>query len=347
MLESFAFRLSMDCRACRISMPVNGIVESVRCYHCGETSALGRFFFKDHLDRCFVEAEEMAPGAMKDESRTHLGAAVRLSYGRGAPHCPTCPTAPIEPALVIESVAKGGCFCGKCGKSVRVRPADALLSAVHPGARFAVSEHALDETAQALSAKTKPVMFQCMSCGGALHVDGNARVVACSYCKSDNYLPDGLWQMLHPVPKPEVFFLLCEIDGPEDRLARARQPNLPAPEYERLAQDRDLRVVQAVAANPHAPPTLLRWLCGNRHRSVLEGLAANPALPLDMVQAMAKSDDAEFRAIAATNPALSHELLRDLAHDPNPAVVSAAHARIEQLKAQGVNVEGFFARLFG
>jgi hypothetical protein len=35
-LVGFALRVSIGCRACRISVPLNGIVASARCYHCGD-----------------------------------------------------------------------------------------------------------------------------------------------------------------------------------------------------------------------------------------------------------------------------------------------------------------------
>jgi hypothetical protein len=218
---------------------------------------------------------------------------------------------------------------------------------MHPAARFVVGETAPDAGGQELQARRAPVVFQCMSCGGALHVDGSKRLVACTYCHSDNYLPDGLWQMLHPVPKAEAFYVVCQVESVEERRLRAGRSALTPAECIKLADDDDLGVRQALAANPVAPPEALQKLKWDKHRRVLEALAGNPNLPEHIVQEMADSSDVEFRVLAARNPRLPLGHLKKLAEDPMDEVKRAARARIEELRAQGVHVGGFFARLFG
>src|SRR6185437_12497888 len=42
-------------------------------------------------------------------------------------------------------------------------------------------------------------VFYCANCKAPLPVDGSNRVVKCQYCATDVYLPDDLWQRMHPV----------------------------------------------------------------------------------------------------------------------------------------------------
>ncbi len=45
-----------------------------------------------------------------------------------------------------------------------------------------------------------PVSFACPECGANLKItSADARILECSFCKNDLYLPDALWFALHPV----------------------------------------------------------------------------------------------------------------------------------------------------
>jgi len=347
-LLAFALRCSVDCRACRISIPLNGFVSSARCYHCGEQNDFPSTFWPCALQIDYLyEALAMAAGERRKSA--HLESGTHVEYGHGPIVCTHCKSGQIEPSTIAASVARGECACRQCGASVRARAADATCFSIHPTARFVVGECAPDGAGQALQAKTKPVVFQCMSCGGALQVDGSKRLVACQYCSNENYLPDGLWQLLNPVPKPELFYLVCEVESIDERRARASNTALSPAELASLAVEQDEWVRHAVAQNPATPPAVLKKLAFDPSRRVLEGLAQNPRLPDELVAQMAASDDAEFRAFAAYNPRLSHERLRELADDSNPRVAQAARTRIGVLRAQGIELapKGFFAKLFG
>jgi hypothetical protein len=227
MIESFPIRLSVDCQACQTSIPVNGVVESVRCYHCGETNPLGQPFWTWALSpECFAEALTFEPGNATEHKvmgrRSH-----RLAYGRRIPRCQVCTGPDLDERVVVSAAAAGQCACTGCGAGIRVRDADALCRAIHPNARYMVGETADDAAAQALQKQTSPVMFACMGCGAGLRIDGTSRAITCTFCNASNYLPDGVWQQFHPVPKPQTFFFLCEFDAAaRDQLAR--QAALPA-----------------------------------------------------------------------------------------------------------------------
>lgn len=343
----FALRCSVECRACRISIPLNGLVRSARCYHCGEVNTFSEQFWTTSLGRSVFDA---ALGMASLERRRETAAnGFLVEFGHQPITCPRCDGAPIDGATLGPVAAAGAYACAQCGATVRVRVADALALALHPTARHVVAETAPDAAAQALQSHAKPVVFQCMSCGGGLEVAGAKRLVSCQFCNADNYLPDGLWQILRPVPKPELFYLACEVESSDERRARAARLTLRPEELASLACDVDKLVRRAIAQNPTTPPELLKTLARDASRTVLEGLAENPNLPDALLESMAASEDEEFRFLAARNPRLPHARLLSLAEDPRPRVAEAAHARVEELRAQGVaigGVKGFFAKLF-
>lgn len=329
-------------------MPLNGIVPSARCYHCGELNTFDGQFWVDALERAIFDEGFALPPF--ERRRAPEGDGFVVEYGPQPITCGRCLGAPIDPTSLAAAAARGAYDCTQCGASIRARVADPLSLAVYPATRFVVGETAVDASGQALQAQGRPVVFQCMTCGGGLQVDGSKRLVGCQFCGADNYLPDGLWQLLRPVPKPEPFYLVCEVETIDERRLRAASGALRPDEIATLAVDADKLVRRAIAGNPATPPELLKVLARDASRTVLEGLAGNPNLPDALLESMAASDDEGFRLLAAENPRLGHARLLSLAEDPAPRVAEAAQARVEALRAQGIaigGVRGFFGKLFG
>ena len=385
-LESFTVMLSLDCMSCRTSMPVNGIVPSVRCYHCGTISTLDAEFWTSKLDsECFSTALGLEQG--NASSSTSLGhPSSRLIYGHRVPRCQKCKGPDLDPDSLVGMVPSGACACPQCGASIRLRVADELCRAVNPNARFVVHECAEDAAAQVVQASKTPILFACMGCGGSLTVDGTARAVICSYCSASNYLPDGLWQQLNPVPVPIVFFLVCEYQAASRQAARwqsedaraedAARPDLTPEQFTQLARDEEDDVRVAVAGNPATPQDLLATLVADSYYGVRAAVARNPAtapqtllrliddddsdveqalagnrnLPAEAVERMARSDDDDKRILAAQNPQCSVATLHRLSRDDDNGVATAAKVQLEKRRAEGVDVtdkRGLFGRLFG
>jgi len=79
---------------------------------------------------------------------------------------------------------------------------DWLVGGDLPGLRLfgAALEGPGGELGPTVPQEARPVVMSCPKCGAALEVTGESeRSVTCQYCQSAVYLPDPLWQQLHPV----------------------------------------------------------------------------------------------------------------------------------------------------
>lgn len=385
-LESFSLRISLDCPICRTHLPVNGVTRKLRCHQCGFDAPSGLAPWTSFFD-AELWAEVLGFEQGTERTTSVLGDwTMKITVGRSAPRCPTCKGPPLDPAALAPLAARGQCFCPGCGTAIRVRPADDLCTQLNPQARFVVGESAPDDAALAIEAKTTPVLFACMGCGGGLTVDGSQRQVTCGYCGASSYLPDGLWQKLRPVPIPETFYVVCAYDEHARREARwhdasarrddAARPDLPPAVYERFATDDEWTVRAAVARNPAAPPQVLdrlatdddwevrvavagnpsasqqalRQLFEESRSEIIEALCANPNLPVDCVVTLAESKSYRQRVLAAAHPALPFDHLHDLLDDDDNDVRRAAQKRLADLREQGIEAKdgrSLFRKLFG
>jgi DNA-directed RNA polymerase subunit RPC12/RpoP len=277
MYESFTMRMMLDCKGCGLPVPVNGVAERADCSRCGVSQAIPR----EVWSLCFCDDAfytVMGYEAGRDAQGTMQGHGVSVSYahGRGRPRCQACQGPELDLDDLAKALGAGGVPCPACGDRITVRPADDLCRAINPESRFLVGETVASAEVEALQKKRAPVVFSCMSCGGALQVDGSERTVTCSYCSSSNYLPDGLWQQLNPVPTASVFFLVCEY-GPGSlpvAFAQARTPGLSEEVYAALAEHQDARVRETLVRNPSLSIAELHRRAGDGSPKVQEAARA-------------------------------------------------------------------------
>ena len=64
------------------------------------------------------------------------------------------------------------------------------------------SEKASQETSKIKvnEKSNKPIVFSCPNCSAALHIISESmRITPCDHCSSEVYIPDAIWNRLHPV----------------------------------------------------------------------------------------------------------------------------------------------------
>ena len=210
MLGALEVRLSLSCDACDGSLPINGPVPLVKCGRCMEITRIegDRFGWRKLLLTSFVHAVRVGTAAelLADDR------AVRLATRARWPDCSGCGK-PHDVRRVKLALMKHAPIACACGVELVLQPVPAHFAAVFPFARHCVDAEVFDETpGPPAPNKSAAVMIACMACAGALPVDGAHRLVACSYCKTSNYLPDDLWLSLHPAVKREAWTILFDED---------------------------------------------------------------------------------------------------------------------------------------
>ncbi|MFH1469054.1 MAG: hypothetical protein ABIO70_32000 [Pseudomonadota bacterium] len=216
------------------------------------------------------------------------------------------------PVAELARLAELGRHTCACGVERTVRAAPDWAQVVFPGARWAVDEH-LGGADDGTRGATQPVLMACMGCGGPLRVDGRARVVRCGHCGDENFLPDALWNRLHPVARIQEFFVVCELDA--RRLARLRA-------VDDGDDDGELTLLQGALL----PPDLLARMSGSGNDALRQGAAAASALPPEAVARLVRDEDWTVRAALAANPALDPPTLATLAADEDNDVREAVAA---------------------
>ena len=210
MIGAIEVRLSVTCQACDTSLPVNGPVPMLKCSRCLEVMRLeGRFSWPQLLLQTFQWSVRSEREPETRTETTKLRLAARLVW----PNCPKCGK-PHEPRPAKLALLKGKPIKCSCGDEQLLQPVPAHFAAAFPWVKGFVDADVFDETPgpPAAEGKGAPVVMACMSCRASLPVDGNHRLVECTYCKTSNYLPDDLWLSLHPVAKREAWFIVFDED---------------------------------------------------------------------------------------------------------------------------------------
>lgn len=196
---------AIKCPQCDSPVPINGPWEKALCDRCQSVIDIPRDFWESMLVTIFREGRGMKTG-VGTESTIFGTFRQTLLYGRYFPYCLKCKTDYV-PNAVDPSLGAHG--CPECGETVAVTPAPDWLVELVPPLRYFVNA-VLSENVGECAASDRPVVFSCPQCGGALKIDGTARMVPCRFCDVDVYLPDDLWLRLHPAKKKERWFAVYD-----------------------------------------------------------------------------------------------------------------------------------------
>ena len=95
-----------------------------------------------------------------------------------------------------------------------VRPADDEIKQFHPKAIGVINDsRGFDVNPDTIENKNQTIVFSCMTCGAGLKLDKHSeRLMKCSYCDNENYLPDAIWSRLHPYKEPERMYLIIDLE---------------------------------------------------------------------------------------------------------------------------------------
>jgi DNA-directed RNA polymerase subunit RPC12/RpoP len=128
--------------------------------------------------------------------------------------CEECKTLLDEPDILDSITNKKPIYCKKCNHPMPVRPADDELKQFHPKAIGVINDsRGFDAHPDTVENKSQTIVFSCMTCGAGLKLDKHSeRLMKCTYCDNENYLPDAIWNRLHPYKEPEQIYLILDLE---------------------------------------------------------------------------------------------------------------------------------------
>jgi hypothetical protein len=218
-----ALELKTMCGRCGQPVPVNAFAERVTCGSCQNAIALDTPRWLQLLESPIAELPELGADQGGNIRSLTGGESYDMMYGRQAPRCGGCKTTVADDAL--EFASRGWFACGGCGKRTSIRSAPPALAAI--GAIAVVGEDLAQVNAAAsapapqTATSAQPIVMYCPSCRAPLSIDGSTRLVKCTYCSTDVYLPDDLWQRLHPTATVARWYVwLRDVDVAAAKRAR-------------------------------------------------------------------------------------------------------------------------------
>ena len=209
MAAVFVFKIRSSCPECGESLAPAGPTQSITCDGCQTVFPIPGDDWKDKFGfRADCEERGLTEGKTRGSSMMAGERKFLVSWGPQRPLCVGCGA-----LLNLANVGPGsvGEIPCACGKTTPTCPPPAWLAAADPTVLqlFAVPlELPAGASPVGGGAGTKPISFACPDCGANLKITSESpRVLGCTYCQADLYLPDPLWRALHPVKKRAAFYV--------------------------------------------------------------------------------------------------------------------------------------------
>lgn len=218
-MPGIAIELRGECSGCGSPLPINAFVPQIGCPACNRIVDIAGDTWGSLLEDAIKEGKNFGPGDGRSMSVMTGGGTFNVLYGKQEARCDACKTDVAMRFVQQHAQQRGYVACVGCGKWVSARPVPAGLDPkVFRSVLYVVGEDTTQFQTGQGSAESQPaaepVLFTCPSCGGSLKVDGTARTIACTFCKSNLYLPDDLWRRMHPVKTVQRWYLWYDDQPP-------------------------------------------------------------------------------------------------------------------------------------
>ncbi len=195
--RSASLKILTSCIHCGAPLPVNGPVLSMQCSSCLKELQFPPALWERVLGRVDRNLIENSRDHHWDEAFDDIKFSIR--WDAETPSCEQC-----HLPLAVATRNSLSVTCGGCLHETEVirRP---------PWMEYEQLEFLWGT--QSGPAKTsrddspKPIAMSCPSCGAALRITVDfERVCGCAFCQTDFYIPDPIWQKLHPAKIATTWF---------------------------------------------------------------------------------------------------------------------------------------------
>jgi DNA-directed RNA polymerase subunit RPC12/RpoP len=220
MLKSFNFQIQVTCPGCNSSHPVSSLLANEICVNCGKELIMNNLI-QQTFDFGEVDRVKLMNGFLKSninprKSSDSIGSIseIKMNCWSHPASCEECKT-PLDEPDILDSIAnKKPIYCKKCNHPMPVRPADDEIKQFHPKAIGVINDSkGFDVNPDTTENKNQTIVFSCMTCGAGLKLDKHSeRLMKCTYCDNENYLPDAIWNRLHPYKEPEKIYLILDLE---------------------------------------------------------------------------------------------------------------------------------------
>jgi hypothetical protein len=221
MLKSYNFKIQIICPGCNTNHPVSSLLANETCENCGKELILNNLIQQSFETGSFRDRAKIMngffTGAFNNQNPSAgLGdiSEFKMMCWSHPADCEECKT-PLDESDILDSIAnKKPIFCRKCNHPMPVRPADEEIKKFHPKALGVINDsRGFDVHPDVVESKSHTIVFGCMTCGAGLKLDEHSkRLMKCSYCDNENYLPDSIWNRLHPYKEPERIYLILDLN---------------------------------------------------------------------------------------------------------------------------------------
>jgi len=198
-----ALEISIRCPHCDSPVHVDGPYTEVLCPSCQSPIAYPPEIWKDTLEDVSAEVPGLEPN--EGNNSTIFGHFnMTMMTGRQVPRCRKCRR---EFDMDAEYRGQDVMVCPACGDRTPVFPAPEWLKEAVHGATLVVGAWPMGGSVEEEAGLSGPVAFSCPQCAGSLMIDGRDRLVKCSFCGTNVYLPDDLWLRIHPAKKKGRWYI--------------------------------------------------------------------------------------------------------------------------------------------
>ena len=221
MLKSYNFQIQVICPGCNTNHPVSSLLANETCDNCGKELFMNKLIQRSFETGSFIDRIKIMNGFLSgifDNQKPSPGlgsiSEFKMICWSHPADCEECKT-PLDESDILDSITnKKPIFCKKCNHPMPVRPADDEIKQFHPKAIGVINDsRGFDVHPDVVETKSHTVVFSCMTCGAGLKLDEHSkRLMKCSYCDNENYLPDAIWNRLHPYKEPERIYLILDLN---------------------------------------------------------------------------------------------------------------------------------------
>jgi DNA-directed RNA polymerase subunit M/transcription elongation factor TFIIS len=211
-MPSVCVEIKTPCKFCGTTLTLNALANEILCHSCQKMNSFPyEYWKKSILESALNDYGELKEGEGQNQTVMTGEYTFTIMYGLQEPRCGKCKTN-LDPAHFPDYAQAHKAVCTKCSNEVSVRVPPDEVKSLFTNIQYLIGEDAdmIDTNGKGMKTPeaVKPVLFTCPSCGGNLKIDGSDRMVTCSYCESQIYLPDDLWFRIHPAKIVERWYMV-------------------------------------------------------------------------------------------------------------------------------------------